>query len=88
MVESKEKEKLDMGVKRLTHSAIQSAREVEPSTNKDAEICTYSRNPFKMFVMLFISITGQAMNMGQGFQQQGMQLMNQGQQLSQQMAGK
>lgn len=69
MVESKEKEKIDMGVKGLTHSAIQSAREVEPSTNKDAEICTYSRNPFKMFVMLFISITGQAMNMGQGFQQ-------------------
>lgn len=67
MVESKEKEKLDMGVKGLSHSAIQSAR---------------------CFVMLFISITGQAMNMGQGFQQQGMQLMNQGQQLSQQMAGK
>lgn len=28
------------------------------------------------------------MNMGQGFQQQGQQLLNQGQQLSQQMAGK
>ena len=31
---------------------------------------------------------GQAMNMGQGLQQQGMQLMNQGQQLQQQLAGK
>lgn len=58
MVERKEKEKFDMGVKGLTHSAIQSAREVEPSTNKDAEICTYSRNPFKMFVCFLFRSQG------------------------------